>query len=256
MSPQIHRFPLAFALGALLAAGLNAQVTAGALFAVVKMRTTLGMCSGFRLALPPKLYLVTARHCVPTGPGERRFEIWKDEKWVQSQGSFIFPGNAEVDIAAVELTDKILGDRGLPWGGGVQIGGPVYFLGYPSNLATRGKVPAPAGFGEIPFVKAGVLSAIDARQEDRMVHYIDGHNNSGFSGGPIVHRSAESGQYRVFAVVSGYRAETAAVLKSRDLQRPDAKAYEDLFVRSNSGIVVGYSVKHIVDAINAQSKVP
>ena len=39
------------------------------------------------------------------------------------------------------------------------------------------------------------------------------------------------------------------VLKEKDLKNPDAKAYEDLYARGNSGIVVAYSIEHIVDAI-------
>jgi len=110
-----------------------------------------------------------------------------------------------------------------------------------------------SGFTEIPFVKSGILSAIDVRQKNSMVMYVDGHNNIGFSGGPIVYLHRKTGEYRVAAVVQGYKTELSPVLKKEDLQKTDARAYEDLYVRGNSGIVVGYSIKHIVDAIQKDS---
>lgn len=123
----------------------------------------------------------------------------------------------------------------------------MYLLGYPWGLATIGDLPG--SHDEIAFVKAGILSAMDTRNKDAVLYFFDGHNNPGFSGGPIVYRDLEDDAYRVAAVVQGYRNEAYPVLKSANLPNPKAKAYKDLYTRANSGIIVGYDIGHIVDAI-------
>ena len=151
-------------------------------------------------------------------------------------------------IVALDVGQKVTVDFSFePTPDDIILGQQVYFVGYPWGLGSRGGLPG--GVAEFPFVKSGVLSAIDSRQKDSVIFYIDGDNNPGFSGGPIVFRYSKSGAYRVAAVVRGYQNEAFPVLKEKDLQNPDAKAYEDLYARGNSGIIVGYSTKHIVDAI-------
>jgi hypothetical protein len=49
--------------------------------------------------------------------------------------------------------------------------------------------------------------------------------------------------------VRGYRNEALPVLKRKKLDDPRAPAYNDLYTRANSGIVIGYDIRHIVDAI-------
>ena len=45
-----------------------------------------------------------------------------------------------------------------------------------------------------------------------MVEYIDGFNNEGFSGGPIVYWDFDKRSYRIAGVVKGYKADTAKIL--------------------------------------------
>ena len=47
------------------------------------------------------------------------------------------------------------------------------------------------------------------------------------------------------------RNEALPVLKRKDLRLPRARAHNDLYTRANSGIVVGYDIRHIVEAIRA-----
>jgi hypothetical protein len=141
-----------------------------------------------------------------------------------------------------------------PTSAGLTLGQQVYFLGYPYGLSTAGSAPLPPGFGEIPFVKSGIISAIDSRNPGATILYLDGQNNPGFSGGPIVFWHAESAMFRVAGVVGGYRNEALPVLKRKDLSKPQASAYNDLYTRANSGIVVGYDIGHIVAAIRAANR--
>ena len=50
-------------------------------------------------------------------------------------------------------------------------------------------------------------------------------------------------------VVRGYRNEALPVLKKKDLGDRAVKAHNDLYTRTNSGIVIGYDILHIVEAI-------
>jgi len=136
-----------------------------------------------------------------------------------------------------------------PTAAGLTLGQQVYFLGYPFGLSSFGAASVPRGFGEIPFLKSGIISALDSRNPQANVLYLDGQNNPGFSGGPIVFWHSESGMFRVAGVVGGYRNEALPVLKQKDLVNPQARAYNDLYTRANSGIVIGYDIRHIVDAI-------
>jgi hypothetical protein len=46
------------------------------------------------------------------------------------------------------------------------------------------------------------------------------------------------------------------VLRKKDLEDPAAHAYKDLYTRANSGIVIGYDIRHIVEAIRAAGRPP
>lgn len=48
----------------------------------------------------------------------------------------------------------------------------------------------------------------------------------------------------------GYRNEALPVLKQKELDNPRARAHNELYTRANSGIVIGYDIRHIVDAIH------
>lgn len=64
----------------------------------------------------------------------------------------------------------------------------------------------------LPFIKRGTVSAIDGSKPEAVVLYIDGFNNPGFSGAPIVYWEFTKRAYRILGVVQGYRNDTAKVL--------------------------------------------
>ena len=83
---------------------------------------------------------------------------------------------------------------------GLTFGQPVYFLGFPfgwdSGLENMNRdLP-------VPFVKAGVLSAMIAGDDSHI--YIDAHGNKGFSGGPVVFvpNGRSANEFRVAGVVA------------------------------------------------------
>ena len=56
------------------------------------------------------------------------------------------------------------------------------------------------------------MSAIDATKPDAIVIYIDGFNNPGFSGGPIVFWDFSQHVYKILGVVQGYKEDSAKVV--------------------------------------------
>jgi S1-C subfamily serine protease len=252
MKKFLRALPLLFAA----ASALRAEVpTSNVIFRVLRLRTGAGISSAFTIEVDGRQYLITARHALKGFGAAGEVELWLGGRWSRVRGRAIYPVKESVDIAALDLGKPVTVTFPFePTSAGLTLGQQVYFLGYPYGLGTAGPAGTPPGFGEIPFVKSGIISAIDDRDPGASILYLDGQNNPGFSGGPIVFWHAESGRFRVAGVVEGYRNEALPVLKKKDLDKPGAPAYQDLYTRANSGIVVGYDIRHIVDAIRAQNR--
>lgn len=233
----------------------RAQVTSNVLGRVLQVRSPTTTCSAFTIEVEDKQYLVTARHCVGGVTNSRPLQVRQGNEWKPVGGPMIFPSNPTVDIAALGLAEAItIKYEFQPTSDGMALGQSVFFLGYPSDLSTKWKSPDSPDFGEVAFIKAGILSAMDTRDRRAVIVYVDGHNNPGFSGGPIVFRPNPNSPFRVAAVVKGFRGEGTPVVKRQDLDDLNAPAHEDLYARANAGIVVGYSINHIVEAISGATK--
>ncbi len=193
------------------------------------------------------IYLVTARHVVAALPDENAtIQIWRADKWDDvAIKSVLHPPSSKADIAVLVPEDE------SPWQakfeiqpqdkgpGGVTFGQQLWFLGYPfGGLGTY------IGNTLIPFMKRGTMSALDTRDPNAIVLFIDGFNNPGFSGGPIVYWNFTARRYEIFGVVVAYEEDHAK--KIINGQQVDS----DVLV--NSGILLGYSIKHALQAIDGQ----
>ena len=150
----------------------------------------------------------------------------------------LFPPSQDVDIAVFATDEKVSQPYGITASEGGTMGQQVWFLGYPWGIHSQWRN------GEAPFIKRGTMSAIDARNPDAVVLYIDGFNNPGFSGGPIVFWDFSVHAYRILGVVKGYREDTAKVLLNGE--------HVDTQLLVNSGILVGYSIQHVIQAIEQE----
>jgi hypothetical protein len=204
--------------------------------------------TAFSIDYNGKLYFITARHVIGNLPThDAKIQIMQTGEWKDYHiARVLFPESNDVDIAVLQTDEKIEKPYGVALlsggeGEGPSFGQQVWFIGYPWGLHTH------LSNGEIPFIKRGTMSAVDSTNPKAIVVYIDGFNNPGFSGGPVIYWDFKARAYRIIAVVKGYREDNASVLVNGKLVPTP--------ILVNSGILVGYSAEHIVQAIKmAESK--
>ena len=214
---------------------------------LVKVGNSTG--TAFTMDYKGAVYFVTARHVAASLPASKPvLQVWRNNKWENVHAARkLLPASADVDIALFETEDKNAQPFQVAVSAqdeGPTMGQQVWFLGYPFGdpaLTTRAENQI------LPFIKRGTISAINGSKPDAVVLYIDGFNNPGFSGGPIVYWEFKKHAYRILGVVQGFRNETAKVLVNG--QQLDTN------VLVNSGILTAYSIKHAIDAIEAAQKV-
>lgn len=195
-----------------------------------------------------KVYLVTARHVAAGLPTKgATIQVWQKDHWSDYHTiRTLFPPSANVDIAVFETNERIpkpFEITGDDTSGGVTMGQQVWFLGYPYGIGSH--------FADgtiVPFIKRGTMSAVDGSDQNAVVIYLDAFNNPGFSGGPILYWSFSDHKYKLLGVVQGYKNDTAKLLVNG--------TQVDTNILVNSGILVGYSIKHVAQAIESGDKQP
>jgi hypothetical protein len=152
-------------------------------------------------------------------------------------------------------------------------GQDVYFVGFPYGIS----MAAPKAMGDrpFPFIKRAAISSsieVDAEKHATLI-LLDGYNNPGFSGGPVVYKdlNVRIDVFKVVGVVSGFipelvpvvfpksiknsdeASEVAKAQKWRLRQRPDKTWVEmkdiGTYVPLNTGIVQAYNITPALDVI-------
>jgi hypothetical protein len=125
--------------------------------------------------------------------------------------------------------------------GGIVWGQDVYLLGFPYGW--YGDLGEMNRNFPLPFVKKAILSCTYMKDDGVQHFFLDGHNNPGFSGGPVVFKEPHRSEFKVASVISGYRYTHEPVFAGKEEL---ALAY-----RYNTGIIISYGIKHAVDMISA-----
>ena len=156
-------------------------------------------------------YLVTAKHIASTINHQAVVEIAHEGTWKHLPVRLVGHGKGKVDISVLAPQQLFGGSAPLKIPAPMTLAKDVYFLGFPFNMSLDvGNLNADF---PLPFVKRAILSAFFT---DRGLVLLDGHNNPGFSGGPVVGSDGE----RVIGVISGYRHQRQAVLDSNENEGP------------------------------------
>jgi len=218
-----------------------------------------GRGSIFSVDVDEREYWITARHVltgVESGPpygsitdkplGLRILNADASSsrlQWFPVSFTVIDAENENVDIAVLAAPTPLLDNplRSLTADStGAVFGGDCEFLGF----AYGGGWRAPIQGGRmlwLPFVKHCTISA---HATDEGMWVLDGINNKGFSGGPVVFGTGQ--EQKIMGVISGYRLEPAEVIYSTPASAPlPPKAT----VEVNSGFIIAYDIGHAIKAI-------
>lgn len=190
-------------------------------------------------------YLVTAKHVVDTPSPEDLF-IYNNTGQVKLEATKYLHTNKGIDVAVFKL-HKITAP-----GGALEISSPKvvfgdggFFFGYPYEIRTLANNDINGGFPMALVKRAGMSGQI--MKDGILTFLLDGINNTGFSGGPVVFADPDTRKLEVVGVISSYRFEPANVVNTKD------ERYNDAFYKMNTGIIYAIGIIHvqeIIDAIN------
>lgn len=210
--------------------------------------------TAFAIESDGREYLITARHVVPDR--SKAIHILHDEEWKKLPMTGVYHHLETADIAAIALDRQIAPRHPVELSiAGAIIGQDLLIVGFPFGWKNT-QYDFNNGY-PIPFVKAAILSAVSFRNKTT-VTYLDGHNNAGFSGGPIVAdqvppKDAKSGP-RIIGVVSFYHPERTP--HPSELNPPletmgGYRVAKDHVHPTNSGFIMGYGINHALEVIQA-----
>jgi hypothetical protein len=223
--------------------------------------------SSFTIDVDGRQYLITAKHLIAGLKPEDTVQIRKGDDWLPVKVK-VFRCDDPIDIAVLVPPTQLTVSFPLePTTQGMRYGQDMFFVGFPYGIFTSGQTIN--RLYPIAFVKKAIMSA-SVNEKGVRTLFLDGHNNPGFSDGPIVYRDLDRMDfiYKVAGVVAGYRFDTTPVLKPEEI-KPEQVKPEDIaqgriiqrdgrlfrlhdtgeLVQFNTGIVIGYEIEHALDLI-------
>lgn len=199
----------------------------------LRFRGSSGTC--FTIDFEGRHYVVTAAHVVEGIQESDDVELFQSERWhrltVRRVGVSTSPADVAV-LAPAQILSPLhpLDIRGI----GYYLSQDVYFLGFPYGLQMDLKPELNRGF-PLPLVKKGIISALASNQSGPNTIFLDGHNNPGFSGGPVVYTVPNRPkELNVCAIISGFRSEEHPVFLEGQATQ--------LSWRYNTGIIVATDI--------------
>jgi hypothetical protein len=278
----IKRFAFAVLMSvsaALSQPSAEAQVTSNVYQRVLRVRVNAdtnheATATAFTIDVDGREYLITAKHVVKQLRDEDKIDILTNDGW-SSLIVKIFRCDDPIDIAVLVPPHQLTINFELSFDKGqFFFGQDAYFLGFPYGIQNAA-VNGANGPYPLAIIKKGIISGSITENANKkaVVVLLDGYNNPGFSGGPIVYRDLnQSGVVmNVVGVVSGFMPEVVPVMTkheipSRDAAGEAAKAqpwkivkrengtffeYVDTptYVALNTGIVTGYKIAPAIDLI-------
>ena len=199
--------------------------------------------TGFTLDHDGSHYLVTARHIVKSGA---TVEVLVRGKVVSAELTALSVPVSEADVAVFRL-DRPITPPNLPLAAdmaGMVFGQDAYFLGFPLGMTFD------LQDGYFPLVKRCTISGTTQKFKDHPVLLLDGWNNPGFSGAPVVFRPPTAAGFqepmRIAGIVTAYAREPGSVAIA-------GQVVSDAEVLLNSGIIIAEQVTRATEAIEANT---
>jgi hypothetical protein len=212
---------------------------------LIKHGDSTGTC--FLISVKGSDFLITARHLfskttLPNAPVN--IEILRNDGWIKFNPVLLIHDNPKIDIAVLDLKsnsqkDNLFDIRSLEY----YLSQDCYFIGFPFGLKMDDKEGSINNGFPIPFVKKGIISSFISDSDKMTQIFLDGHNNPGFSGGPVVVTklgAKNDHRMKVIGVVSAYLNEDK-VFKT---------PIGDFSSQENTGIVLSFASNHIFEIID------
>jgi S1-C subfamily serine protease len=191
-----------------------------------------GTC--FSIDVENRQYLITAKHVVDGLVAGADILVHHAQDWKLCLVSDVWFATGGADVAVISPTKQVSPTLEVDLSGGVgsYVSQEVYFLGFPYGFYTEaGNINNDY---PIPFVKRGIISGFTKASEEHQIIFVDGHNNPGFSGGPLVTTNASPRQ-NLIGVISGYQSTEESILLNDE---PTGLKYNN-----NTGLVIAYGLE-------------
>ena len=194
-----------------------------------------GTC--FAVDYENRQYIVTARHLVETITDSATIYITHEKVRKACSVDLVGHCEGEVDISVLTANIRLAPPHPLPPSSNdILLGQDVFFLGFPYGLTSE--IAALNRNFPVPLIKKAIVSALES---ETMPFLLDGHNNPGFSGGPVVYSGGQANEFSVAGVISGFhpRDEPVFLEGKRTL----------LEYEYNTGIIIAYGIKYATELI-------
>lgn len=210
------------------------MVTSNAIQRTIQIRYAGQIGTAFFIDVDSRQYLVTAKHIVPDLQDEVFISILHNNNWSDIGVRLVGHAPGKADISVLALPYRIAGaDLTLPPDAtSLTVGQEAFFLGFPFGLF--GEMGTANNDYPLPFVKRATVSCFEHNQHGLHLIFLDGNNNPGFSGGPVVFRHSGTTEFRVAGVISGYRYVDQPVYQGTEML--------PLRTQHNTGIIYSYGI--------------
>ncbi len=206
----------------------------------LKNGKTTGSC--FTIISGEKAYFITAKHVINNLKTKDGIEMYLDQRWEKFYLEILsHHPTADISVFEIDVNFNLPGLRTSAQK--ITQGQEVYFLGFPDHFQAK-KDNKLAANNPLPIIKKATISCII---RDNNGHYLllEGYNNSGFSGGPVVFQDPGDQELKVAAIISGHKP-------SNETTFPRGKLYP-LSINDKTGTILAYSVENAIELIKAFS---
>ena len=218
------------------------MLTANVIHRVLKIQIGDLTGTAFTIEHQNKQYLVTAAHLVDPLRTPGTLDIYVQDRWESVLVEMTGISSAS-DIAVFSAARLLTPTYDLePTSKGLTYGQDVHFVGFPYDI--MGYIGNQNRGLPLPLVKRACMSAFAKSETGVEIYLLDGHNNIGFSGAPVVFHPMDSNDpttLKVCGVISSYYR--------RPVPTPVAHSDDELILLQNTGVIVCNNIKHAVDLI-------
>ena len=201
--------------------------------------------TAFTIDIDSRQYLITAKHVVEGINQSDVIFIQHENQWKESPCQVVGLGESDFDVAVLSLPLQISPNHPLSFSNtDFFLGQDIYFLGYPYGLYGEIEPDLNSNF-PLPLVKKGIISSFIHGKNNRLDNLLlDGHNNPGFSGGPVFYKVVgKQDVFGVAGIISSYKYEWYSVFQNGK--------QTDLVYQYNTGIIHSVGIQVALDLIRA-----